>query len=350
MRKALKRMIESDPLFHVVGMAKDGAEGVRLAHELKPDLVTLDVKMPVLDGLAALEKILADRPVPVLMLSSVTGEGAEITLRALELGALDFIDKSSVNSAMDITNIAPMLLLKLRALANITQEKLTASRAAVLEGSEAPRAKPRTVAHATAAQKAYDVVAIGSSTGGPSCLQALLMALPKSYPYPVIIVQHMPLGFTRPLAERLDSICSVEVVEAGEGDVLVAGRVAIAPAGRHLFVAREPAGHLVCRLGDEPAAALHKPSVDVLFASVVKAVGDRAAGFLLTGMGKDGAKGLLAMRQAGCTTVAQDEKTSVVWGMPRAAVEIGAAEQVLGLPAIRARLVELAYGRTVTLD
>jgi two-component system chemotaxis response regulator CheB len=240
---------------------------------------------------------------------------------------------------MDITNIAPTLLAKLRALANITQDKVAMNRSVLEARPEVPRP-----AAATLPAKAYEIVAVGSSTGGPSCLQALLMALPKSYPYPVVIVQHMPVGFTKPLAERLDSICQVEVHEASDGDVLMAGRVAIAPAGRHLLVKRE-GNHLVCRLSDEPTGALHRPSADVLFASVTKAVGERAAGFLLTGMGKDGAKGLLAMRQAGCSTVAQDEKTSVVWGMPRAAVELGAAEQVLGLPAIRARLLELAEGR-----
>lgn len=339
MRRALKRMIESEPGFEVAGMAADGAEGVRLAHELKPDIVTLDVKMPVMDGLKALSKILADRPVPVLMLSSLTGEGAETTIRALELGAVDFIDKSSVSSSMDIVSIAPMLLGKLRAIGNVSQEKISLTRN-LLETREylspaVPKAAPAGEA------PPYDLIAIGSSTGGPSCLQALLLPLPKNYPYPIAIVQHMPVGFTRSLAERLNTICSVEVREAAEGDELCPGRAVIAPAGQHLLV-RKADGRLICHLSDEPKHALHRPSVDVLFASVVKAVGKRAAGILLTGMGKDGAKGLLAMRQAGCETIAQDEKTSVVWGMPRAAVEIGAAGSVLPLPEIRALLQGLS--------
>lgn len=337
MRRALKRMIESEPGFEIAGMAADGAEGVRLAHELQPDIVTLDVKMPVMDGLKALEKILAHRPVPVLMLSSLTGEGAETTIRALELGAVDFIDKSSVSSSMDIVSIAPTLLGKLRAIGHVSQEKISLARN-LLETREYLAPPPLKAAGEGAA---YDVIAIGSSTGGPSCLQALLLPLPKNYPYPIAIVQHMPVGFTRSLAERLNTICSVEVREAAEGDELRPGRAVIAPAGQHLLL-RKSDGKLVCHLSDEPKHALHRPSVDVLFASVVKAVGKRAAGILLTGMGKDGAKGLLAMRQAGCETIAQDEKTSVVWGMPRAAVEIGAAGSVLPLPEIRSLLQGLA--------
>lgn len=338
MRRALKRMIESEPGFEIAGMASDGAEGVRLAHELQPDIVTLDVKMPVMDGLQALSKILAHRPVPVLMLSSLTGEGAETTIRALELGAVDFIDKSSVSSSMDIVSIAPTLLGKLRAIGQVSQEKISLTRN-LLETREflVPPA-PKTAGGEVAP---YDVIAIGSSTGGPSCLQALLLPLPKNYPHPIAIVQHMPIGFTRSLAERLNTICSVEVREAAEGDELRPGRAVIAPAGQHLLV-RKTDGKLVCHLSDEPKHALHRPSVDVLFASVVKTVGKRAVGILLTGMGKDGAKGLLAMRQAGCETIAQDEKTSVVWGMPRAAVELGAAGSVLPLPEIRALLQGLS--------
>lgn len=336
MRRALKRMIGSEPEFEIVGMAADGAEGVKLARELEPDIITLDVRMPVMDGLQALEKILAERPVPVLMLSSLTGEGAETTIRALELGAVDFIDKSSVSSAMDIVSIAPTLLNKLRAIGQVSQEKISLTRN-LLETREylQPPAKGQ------GAVDRYDLVAIGSSTGGPSCLQALLLPLPKSFPYPIVIVQHMPVGFTRSLAERLNTICSLGVHEAAEGDELRPGHAYIAPAGQHLLVRRRD-GKLLAHLSDEPSHALHRPSVDVLFASVVKAVGKRALGVLLTGMGKDGAKGMLAMRQAGCDTIAQDEKTSVVWGMPRAAVELGAASSVLPLGEIRATLQGLA--------
>jgi two-component system chemotaxis response regulator CheB len=338
MRKALRRMIEGDDAFEVVGVAQDGSEGVRMAAELKPDIVTLDVKMPVMDGLVALERILADRPVPVLMLSSVTSEGAETTLRALELGALDFIDKSTVSSSMDIVSIAPVLLSKLKLLASITQDKISLNRAPVIE--------PQVAQHPAAARAPveinFDLVVIGASTGGPSCIQALLTSLPKNYPLPVVVVQHMPVGFTRSLAERLNSICAVEVIEGRDGDEVRPGRVVIAPAGHHLLVRRREGGGLYCALATEPVNALHRPSVDVLFASTVKAVGNRALGVLLTGMGKDGARGLLAMRQAGCETIAQDEKSSVVWGMPRAAVELGAAQAVLPLSAIRFRILEVA--------
>lgn len=337
MRKALKRMLGADPDIEIVGLAEDGAAGVRMAAELQPDVITLDVKMPVMDGLEALQRILADRPVPVLMLSSFTAEGAEITLRALELGAVDFIDKSSVHSSMDIVQLAPVLVAKIKDLAGITSEKIEKAAA---PASTASVNRPHA---AVLPAGAFEIIAIGASTGGPSALQALLLNLPADYPYPVVVVQHMPLGFTGPLAQRLDSLCRVVVAEAQAEVQAMPGHVYIAPAGQHLLV-RKRDSRLMLRTSTEPANLLHKPSADVLFASVAKACGSRAIGILLTGMGRDGAKGLLAMREQGALTIAQDESTSVVWGMPRAAVDLGAAKEVLSLAAIRDRLLALAAG------
>ena len=331
-------MLEADPVIEVIGTARDGIEGFSMAAELKPDVITLDVKMPALDGLATLEKILAFRPVPVLMLSSFTGEGAEVTLKALELGAMDFLDKSSVKSSMDIAAIGPVLIQKIRTLAGIADHKI---KQASLE-LPAPPSEPLPPEQVGFIGGAYDMLAIGCSTGGPSVLQSILVSLPADYPLPVVVVQHMPPGFTRPLAERLNSIASVQVVEGAHGELLTPGKVVIAPAGQHLLVRRRE-GRLVAMLSSHPENALHRPSIDELMSSVSKSVGARAVGVLLTGMGKDGARGLLAMRRAGAMTVAQDEASSVVWGMPRAALDLGAVQLVLSATSIRDRLLDLAF-------
>ncbi len=342
-RKALQRMLLADPSIEVVGVARDGAEGVRLAAELHPDVVTLDVKMPVMDGLEALRRILADRPTPVLMLSSFTGEGAETTLQALELGALDFLDKSSVKSSMDFVNIGPALITKIKALAGIGGEKIqhvAAERAAVR-----PSPQAAAVVSPSPDELPYDLVCVGASTGGPSMLQSLLTQIPANYPFPIAIVQHMPPGFTRPLAERLDSITAVKVVEAADGEPLVPGKVVIAPAGLHMVVGRRE-GRLVARLTRFPESSLHRPSVDELFLSAARTTRARTVGVILTGMGKDGAQGMVKLRETGAFTIAQDERTSVVWGMPRTAVEMGGARVVLGASEIAPRLIELAAMRT----
>ncbi len=343
MRKAIRRMLEADPEIEVVGVARDGAEGVRLARELVPDLITLDFQMPDMNGLRVIEEILAWRSIPILMLSSFTAEGSEVTLRAFELGALDYIDKSSVKTQMDIVNIAPMLRTKVKTLAGIGHEKLARARVAAVPQAPPPpfEAFEASVGEGTSA---YDLVAIGSSTGGPSALQAILAGLPRGFPCPIVIVQHMPAGFTGPLADRLNSICEIRVREGANGDELAPGTAYIAPAGSHVLIARRGNG-LQMLLSQKPEDALHRPSVDVLFASVARTVGAAAVGVLLTGMGKDGALGLKTLRDRGAATIAQDETTSVVWGMPRVAVEIGAAREVLPLGDIRGRILALARER-----
>ncbi len=317
-RRALARMLGSDPDMEVVGLAVDGKDGVEKAQELRPDVVTLDIHMPRMGGLEALKIIMTENPVPVLLLSSLTREGADVTLSGLELGAMDFVDKSSVQGNMNLLNLAEELKAKVRALAGVPPRRLRGLAAAAAGGRLAVGLADR--------PGRAEVVAIGTSTGGPPALQAIIPRLPEALTSTIVVVQHMPAGFTRSLAERLASLSAVPVREAEDGEPLGPGAVLIAPAGRHMKLRRRASAIRVW-LDDEPRGALHRPSADVLMASVAKLYGPRALGVILTGMGSDGVEGLRAIRQAGGKTLAEDEETCVIYGMPKAAVEAGVVDR-----------------------
>jgi two-component system chemotaxis response regulator CheB len=320
-RQAMVRMLGSAPDIEVVGTAVDGKEGLEKAQALRPDVVTLDIKMPRMGGLEALRRIMTECPVPVLLLSSLTSEGGEITLRGLELGALDFVDKSSVRGQMNLLELAEELKAKVRALARVPRDKVHA-----LDGALADARAPLPAPHAHGAE----VVVIGTSTGGPPALQAIIPKLPPGLSSAILVVQHMPVGFTRSLADRLASRSALPVREAQDGDSVAPGTVLIAPAGRHMKVQRRGPGARIW-LDDEPRAALHRPSVDVLMASVAKAYGARSLGVVLTGMGSDGVEGLRAIRQTGGRTFAESEESCVIYGMPKAAVEAGVVDRSVPL-------------------
>jgi two-component system, chemotaxis family, protein-glutamate methylesterase/glutaminase len=318
-RRALARMLGNLPDIDVVGTAADGIEGIEQVKTLKPDVVTLDIKMPRMSGLEALRHIMDECPVPVLLLSSLTQEGADITLRGLELGAMDFVDKSNAQGNMNLGSLTEELVAKIRALAGVPHARLTTHRTGEIPlAVEQPEHTRR-----------IEVVAIGTSTGGPTALQAIIPRLPENVAAPILVVQHMPVGFTRSLAERLNARSLVSVHEAEDGEVVVPGKVYIAPAGRHMKVRRR--GSVRVWLDDEPLNALHRPSVDTLMTSVAHAYASRAMGILLTGMGSDGVEGMKAIRQAGGITLAESEETCVIYGMPKAAVEAGAAERSVPL-------------------
>jgi two-component system chemotaxis response regulator CheB len=314
-RQALTRMLASDPGIEVIGTASDGPSGIAKIKELQPDVVTLDVQMPRMDGLEALRRIMAEAPTPVLLLSSHTSEGADVTLRGLELGAVDFVDKSSVQGHMNLLALSEELRAKVRALAGAPR--------AVLHPRPWPERRPaRRRGRST---RTAEVVVIGTSTGGPPALQEIIPRLPEALASPVLVVQHMPVGFTRSLAERLDARSEIAVREAVDGEPVRAGSVLIAPAGRHMKVRRRGA-EVTVWLDDEPRSALHRPSVDVLMAAVARAFGEHTLGIVLTGMGSDGVEGLRAIRSAGGRTLAESEETSVIYGMPKAAVEAGVVD------------------------
>ena len=323
-RQALTRMLASTLDIEVAGTAVDGKDGIEKVLALRPDVVTLDIKMPRMGGLECLRHIMTECPTPVLLLSSLTGEGADITLRGLELGAMDFIDKSSVQGQMNLFDLAGELRTKIRALAGVPRERLHGL-APALALPSVPTERPRA--------GRFDCVVIGTSTGGPPALQAIIPRLPEGLPSAILVVQHMPVGFTKSLAERLDQRSILTVKEAEDGDVVEAGAVLIAPAGCHTKVRRKGA-HTRVVLDEEPRSALHRPSVDVLMASVAKLYGPHALGVLLTGMGSDGVEGLRAIRDAGGRTMAESEASCVIYGMPKAAIEAGVVERVVPLPRI----------------
>lgn len=310
-RRALIRMLDNHPLIQVVDVASDGEMAVNLVKKLHPDVVTLDIRMPVLDGLSALKRIMAEVPTPVIMLSSLTEKGGENTLKALELGAVDFIDKSAAGGPMEITGITNELVAKILVAARVEMRKLQIS----------PReARTEQTSHARIASAGTELVLIGTSTGGPPALQQVLTALPAGFPCPILIVQHMPVGFTASLAERLDRMCALKVKEAEEGETLQMSTAYIAPAGHHLKVSRE-GGVLRSRLDLEPATALHRPSVDTLLETAATACGEKCLAVVLTGMGKDGAVGAAALVRAGGRVVVESEESAIVFGMPKAVLE-----------------------------
>jgi two-component system, chemotaxis family, protein-glutamate methylesterase/glutaminase len=319
-RQALARMLGKEADIQVVGLAIDGQDGVEKALMLRPDVVTLDVQMPRMGGLEALKRIMAECPTPVLLLSSLTREGASVTLQGLELGALDFVDKSRVQGHMNLLDLSEELKAKVRALAGVKPP--------------APFAPPTTPAHRPPPHPARcDLVVIGTSTGGPPALQAIIPRLPEDFPAPVVVVQHMPVGFTRSLAERLDARSSLRVREAEDGESLDAGVVYVAPAGVHLKLRKRGDSSRI-HLDEEPRSALHRPSVDVVMSAAARVYGKRTLGVLLTGMGSDGVEGLRAIREAGGQTLAESEATSIIYGMPKAAAEAGVVDRVVDLPRI----------------
>ena len=321
-RQALSRMLGAAPDVEVVATAVDGEDGVAKVSELRPDVVTLDVKMPRMGGLEALRRIMTECPTPVLLLSSHTSEGAEVTLRGLELGAMDFVDKSSVQGHMNLLGLADELLAKVRALAGVPRERLA--------GAGGP---PRPAVAPARHDRQADVIVIGTSTGGPSALQAIIPRLPRALASTILIVQHMPAGFTRSLADRLDQRSALPVREAQDGEPVSRGLVLLAPGGLHMKLKKRGTQTSVW-LDAEPRSALHRPSVDVLMASVAKAYGARSMGIVLTGMGADGVEGLRAIREAGGRTLAESQETCVIYGMPKAALEAGVVDRVAPLPRV----------------
>lgn len=327
-RDLLTDIINQQPDMEVVAVAPDPLVARDLIKRHNPDVLTLDVEMPRMDGLDFLERLMRLRPMPVLMVSSLTQSGSEVTLRALELGAVDFVAKPSLGIRHGMLEYATEIAEKLRAAAR--------SRPRQARRPSAPGPQPLK-APIVSSEK---LIIIGASTGGTEAIRQVLEPLPANSPA-ILITQHMPGGFTRSFAERLDRLCQISVKEAVDGERILPGHAYIAPGDAHLKLARSGANY-VARLDDGPPVNRHRPSVDVLFHSAATQAGRNAIGVLLTGMGKDGAAGLLEMRQAGSATVAQDEASCVVYGMPREAVALGAAAEVLPLEEVAPRLLSLA--------
>jgi two-component system chemotaxis response regulator CheB len=340
-RKLLSEILNKDPQIEVVGTAPDPLIAREKIKQLNPDVLTLDVEMPKMDGVTFLEKLMKLRPMPVVMVSTLTEKGAEVTLQALELGAVDFVAKPKVDLAHTLDDYAYELTNKVKHAAKARVKQITHSLAA--DSNVAPKFSADAVISKQTVSRPFrtteKIIAIGSSTGGTEAIKVLLMGLPADFPG-VVITQHIPEAFSGPFARRMNNNCSMTVYEAADGQHILPGHVYIAPGHSHLLVQRDGARY-VCRLNDGPAVNRHKPSVDVLFRSVAQNVGHNGVGVILTGMGDDGARGLKEMRDSGATTIAQDEKTSVVWGMPGEAVKHDAVDEILPLGKISKRLIEL---------
>jgi two-component system chemotaxis response regulator CheB len=333
MRRAITKILENEPGIRVIATARSGEEAVARVEQLAPDVVTMDVEMPGIGGLEAVRQIVAQRRVPIIMVSALTQEGAEITFRALELGAVDFIAKPDA-AYENINDVARDLVAKVRTFAGRGARPL-ADRAEPESARIAPAALP-----GRASRDAFACVAIGTSTGGPVALSHIIPKLPANFPIPAIIVQHMPRGFTRPLAERLNALSNIRVREATDGMILRAGEALVVPSGRQIALRRGFADVEV-RLVEDDGTSLHVPSVDLMTATVADAYGRSALGVILTGMGQDGVRGLHKLKSLGGYVVGQDEATCVVYGMPRAAAKAGLVDRVAPLDDIAGVLVEL---------
>lgn len=333
MRKLLTEIINSIADLEVVGAATDAHMAREMIKSLNPDVLTLDVQMPKMDGLEFLEKLMRLRPMPVVMVSAYTEAGSETTLKALELGAVDFIGKPRAENNQRMEEYALELGEKIRAARSARLRRIAPAVAPVTVTSATPQSS-RTTASMTGstARSSYSsgkIIFVGASTGGTEAIKQFLLGMPADCP-PVLIVQHMPETFTGSFARRLDSLCAPRVIEAVGGERLENGTVYIAPGHSHMVIKRGSMG-LMTELQQTPPVNRHRPSVDVLFDAAATLVGKQAVGVILTGMGKDGAQGLLRMRQAGARTLGQDEASCVVYGMPREAFLVGAVEEVVGL-------------------
>ena len=327
-RSVMKEIINSQPDMEVVGMAPDPIVARDLIKQTNPDVLTLDVEMPRMDGLDFLEKLMRLRPMPVVMVSSLTERGSEITLRALELGAVDFVTKPKLSIQSGMLDYTELITEKIRTASKARIKPRQIVAAGDVKGSTAGPL-PQLRNPLTSSEK---LIVIGASTGGTEAIKDFLMQMPSDCPG-ILITQHMPEGFTRSFAKRLDSLCKISVMEAEGGERILPGHAYIAPGHSHLLLARSGANY-VTQLDTGPAVNRHRPSVDVLFNSSAQAAGKNAVGVILTGMGKDGALGMLAMKNAGAHTFAQDEASCVVFGMPREAIAIGAALEVGALGAL----------------
>jgi len=358
-RRRVSEILEQDKDIEVIGFAVNGREAVDKTSQLRPDVITMDVEMPVLDGISAVKEIMAANPTPILMFSSLTRDGATATLDALDAGALDFLPKKFEDIARNNEDAIKLLQNKVKEIgrrrisrfsrptppstSRATQSTLTPSRNTVIQpdrsfsrptpSASSPRAEAR------ASGKKYQIVAIGTSTGGPVALQTILTKLPANFPHPILLIQHMPAAFTPAFAARLNGLCKINVKEAQQGDKLMPGTAYLAPGGQQMLVEGRGGNRTLRVFEDDSARITYKPSVDVTFASTAKSYQGDVLAIVLTGMGADGRDGSRMLKQAGATIWAQDEKSCVVYGMPQAVANAGLASADIALEDVASRII-----------
>lgn len=331
MRNTLTSLISGDPEIKVVGIARDGIEAVEKVAQLKPDIVTMDIEMPKMNGIEALKQIMSKSPVPVIMVSSLTTDSAKVTLEALEIGAVDFIPKNLSDLSVNIVKIKESLIEKIK---KIGKKGLPAiKKISSLKQLQMPKTTDFT------SHRRINIVTIGSSTGGPKALQNILCSLPKDFPVPILIAQHMPPAFTGPFAERLNQLSAVEVKEAENGESLKRGVVYIAPGRGHMSVFRKKITETTISITENKGNYIYRPSVDLLMLSVVECFSGHVLGVILTGLGNDGLNGMKGIKNAGGKTIAESEKTCVVYGMPKAVVESGVADKIVPIDEIAGEII-----------
>jgi two-component system, chemotaxis family, protein-glutamate methylesterase/glutaminase len=337
-RQTLREIIDSDPQLSVIGTAADPYFAAKKIRELIPDVITLDIEMPRMDGLTFLRTLMAQFPIPVVIISSLTQEGGALALRALELGAVEIVAKSEIRNTKEHLEESCIRITDAIKAAYMVPVKRMALKKPAQEYKQDIQPHQANL-HPTVYKTTDKVIAIGASTGGTEALRYFLKNTPANCPG-ILIVQHMPPGFTRSFADGLNTVCTVTVKEASDGERVMRGHAYISPGGRHMSLIRSGAKYFL-RVSDGELVNRHRPSVDVLFASVATHAGQNAIGIIMTGMGRDGAAGLLQMKQAGARTIAQDEKSCIVFGMPKEAIKLGAADHILSLEDMPAKVLSL---------
>ena len=335
-RKVVKEMLSRSPFIEVVGAARDGREALELAKQLDPDVVTCDLIMPELDGVGFVREQMRRKPVPIIIMS-IANENAEAALNALDSGAVDFVQKPTALATEKIFEVSNQLIDKVKAAGTIALERIQVS-PATETNSTAGMAQPQTV---IAGKQSVDIVVLGVSTGGPQALKQLIPQLPSDFPVPVVLVMHMPVGYTEMYARKLNEVSRLTVREAAEGDVVRAGVVLVAPAGRHLSFRRLPDGTVITHLDARPFDMLHRPSVDVMFQSAAETFRDRVLGVVMTGMGSDGKQGCAWIKSQGGLVFTESEETCVVYGMPGSVVEAGLSDKDVPLNKLAVAIREV---------
>ena len=342
-RRRVKEILEEDPMLTVIGDAANGQEAIDKAAELKPDVITMDIEMPVMDGIKATQKIMATNPVPIVMFSSLTTEGAKATLEALEAGALDFLPKRFEDISNDREEAKKLLCQRVRAIASKkhTLQKIKPPAPATIATTSVPSTAARVKRTEVKISKSggIDLVVIGTSTGGPLALQNVLVDLPENFSKPILMIQHMPATFTPAFAKRLDQLCKITIKEAEDGEALKPGVAFLAPGGKQMLIEGR-AGNATIRIIESEPSLTYKPSVDITFRSVSKVYPANTLAIVLTGMGADGREGARTLKTLGSEVWAQDEESCVVYGMPAAVVDAGLADKVLSLDEFSQAIVK----------
>lgn len=341
-RRQIQKLLEEDSELEVIGTANDGKEAIEKTLALKPDVITMDIEMPVLDGIKATKQIMQQRPTPILMFSSLSTEGAKATLDALDAGALDFIPKRFEDISKNLAEVKKILCDKVREIGKHRRFNRPVSKALHPDTDRQAHTDvqpPKSVSTSSAKTKKFNLLAIGTSTGGPIALQEVLVNLPESFPTPIILVQHMPGTFTPAFASRLNQLCKINVKEAEDGESIKAGTAYLAPGGKQMLLKRSGSNVKVVVVDSDPTLT-YKPSVDVTFKSIAEAYSDDVLAIILTGMGSDGCEGAKMLKQRGAHIWSQDKETCVVYGMPAAVADAGIVEKVLPLSSFSSHIIQ----------